>query len=52
MIEKPTNYRETVIVVGVFIALIASFLSFVMARDSDLNPHYRDYGRPAQSVGL
>lgn len=50
MTEKSINYRETAIIAGVFIAVIASILSFISVRDSNLNPHYRDYGRPVQSV--
>lgn len=50
MTEKSVNYRETAINTGVFITVIASLLSFITIRDSNLNPHYRDYGRSAQSV--
>lgn len=52
MTEKSINYRETAIISSVFVALIASLLSFITLRDSNLNPHYRDYGRPVQSVKI
>lgn len=50
MTEKSVNHRETAIITGVFITVIVSLLSFVTIRDSSLNPHYRDYGRPPQLV--